>query len=524
MSASFTSGSPQKVQLSVMKAGYGTGTVASSPVGIDCGASCAAQFATGTTVTLIPQADGGFFFDGWSGACSGTGACVVPITAAASVTATFGGSLQSIKHIIFMLQENRSFDQYLGHLPQYFQANPQYPMPAGGIDGEPANASNPGLNGAASVSAYRLDTACVQNQSPFWNESHRDFNLVDPTSSTATLDGFVTESANDALANGYVDVQGARSMGYYDWNELPYYYFMAANFATSDRWFSPVMDRTQPNRMYLLAATSAGHAYPLPPGTPPLNVPTIFDLLQQHGISWKIYVADLDRFSPPTQDSNLNMFVASLKYPQNFVPSGQFFTDVANNTLPAVAMIEPGFLAGLDEHPNVVANAVGGGVQRGSNFVSTLINALMGTPGSPSPSWKDSVFILTWDENGGFYDHVPPYQTVPPDTVPPSDLQPTDICYHNPAPICGFNFTGFRVPSIVVSPFTRKGYVSHTKADYTAILKLIETRFGLPSLTRRDAAQMDMTEFFDFADAPWLTPPSPPAQPANGACYLDHLP
>jgi phospholipase C len=210
------------------------------------------------------------------------------------------------------------------------------------------------------------------------------------------------------------------------------------------------MDRTQPNRMYLLAGTSDGHVYPLPPGTPPLNVPTIFDVLQARGISWKVYVPDLDLYNPhnpPIQDSNLDMFTASIKYPQNFAGSKQYFQDVANNTLPQVAMVEAGFLAGLDEHPNVLPNAVGGGVQIGSNFVSTLINALMGTPGSPSPSWKDSVFILTWDEGGAFYDHVPPYRRVAPDNIPPADLTPQGFCYGNTtAPTCGFDYTGFRVP------------------------------------------------------------------------------
>jgi phospholipase C len=85
-------------------------------------------------------------------------------------------------------------------------------------------------------------------------------------------------------------------------------------------------------------------------------------------------------------------------------------------------------------------------------------------------------------------------------------------------------YTGYRVPLIVVSPFTIKHYVSHTVADLTAILKLIETRFGLPSLTARDAHQMNMTEFFDFTNSPWLTPPTPPTQVTSGMCYLNSLP
>jgi phospholipase C len=152
--------------------------------------------------------------------------------------------------------------------------------------------------------------------------------------------------------------------------------------------------------------------------------------------------------------------------------------------------------------------------------VQSLIDALM-----LSPSWKDSAFILTFDEFGGFYDHVPPQPAVSPDDIPPSDLQANDVCAPpKTGATCDFTYTGYRVPLIVVSPFTKKNYVSHTVADYTAILKFIETRFKLPSLTKRDAAQMDMTEFFDLVNMPWQIPPVPPQQSTSGACYLDHLP
>jgi phospholipase C len=140
-----------------------------------------------------------------------------------------------------------------------------------------------------------------------------------------------------------------------------------------------------------------------------------------------------------------------------------------------------------------------------------------------SSSWKDSVFILTFDEGGGLYDHVAPVAAVSPDDVPPSDLQPADICAVGGGSNCDFNHTGYRVPLLVISPFTKKNFVSHTSADYTAILKFIETRFGLSSLTKRDAAQIDMTEFFDFGKIPWATPPTPPAQATGGNCNFDQL-
>jgi phospholipase C len=170
-------------------------------------------------------------------------------------------------------------------------------------------------------------------------------------------------------------------------------------------------------------------------------------------------------------------------------------------------------MSGRDEHPSSGTNA-----QTGAAYAESLINPLM-----TSPSWKDSVFLLTYDEPGGLYDHVPPVAAVNPDGIAPVDLQPNDICTTGSGANCDFNYTGFRVPLLVISPFTKKNYVSHTAADYTAILKFIETRFKVPSLTQRDAAQMDMTEFFDFGNPAWATPPTPPAQATGGTCNAQVL-
>jgi phospholipase C len=189
-------------------------------------------------------------------------------------------------------------------------------------------------------------------------------------------------------------------------------------------------------------------------------------------------------------------------------------------------MIEPPSEVGLDEHPaDYDANPPCCSVQAGANYVSSLVSALMN-----GPSWKDSIFVLTFDEFGGFYDHVPPQPAVSPDGIKPNDLlpgvgtAPGDVCTSTTGPTCDFVYTGYRIPLIVISPFTKKHYVSHSTADNTAILKLIETRFKLNALTKRDAAQIDMTEFFDFVNPPWVTPPSPPAQNMGGPCYLDSLP
>jgi phospholipase C len=141
-----------------------------------------------------------------------------------------------------------------------------------------------------------------------------------------------------------------------------------------------------------------------------------------------------------------------------------------------------------------------------------------------SSSWSSSAFILTYDEFGGLYDHVAPQPAVSPDGIRPKDLLPGDICTVTTGPTCDFTYTGYRLPLIVVSPYGKKNFVSHHVADFTAILKFIETRFHLPALTKRDAAQINMTEFFNFNFPPWTTPPTPPAQYTNGPCYLKQLP
>jgi phospholipase C len=428
------------------------------------------------------------------------------------------GNIQAVNHIVFMVQENRSFDTYFGQLPAYWQANG---FPGQQFDGLPANASNPSYDGKTKIPAFHVATECVQNLSPSWNESHVDWNRTSPTSSTAAMDGFVYNAAvyaRNAPADEapIYDTEGIRAMGYYDGSDLNYYYFMASNFATSDAWFSPAMDRTQINRAYLLAGTSQGYAYPV--GTnandsAPLTAPTIFDALQKAGISWKVYATDFGKNGgePATYLTMFAPYSPPNQLPSNVVPATQFITDAQNGTLPQVAMIEGGYNSGLDEHPK-------NNVQTGAAYAGSLINGLMS-----SQSWKDSVFILTYDEGGGFYDHVPPKAAVNPDGIAPKDLAPTDICASGKGANCNFDSTGYRVPLIVVSPFTRMNYVSHTAADYTAILKFIEARFSLPSLTKRDAAQMDMTEFFDFTRVPWATPPTPPAQATTGVCDFQKL-
>jgi phospholipase C len=402
-----------------------------------------------------------------------------------------GSSLKSVNHVVVMVQENRSFDHYFGFLNSYRASQGA----SQDVDGMPASASNIGYDGHTVIPAFHLATECTEDLSSFWNESHVDWNLEDPTSNTPKMDGFAHSAGHFATDENlagrgpYTDTNGFRAMGYYTSDDLPYYYFMATQFGTSDRWFSPVGTRTQPNRMYLFAATSQGHVYP-PTGS--LTAKTIFADLDAAGVSWKIYETD-------PGDTYLTYFQPyASQHMGNVVPASQFVQDANNGTLPAVAFIEGGYNSGRDEHPTTP-------IQKGEMYVTSLINGLV-----QSPSWKDSVFFLTWDEGGGFYDHVPPVGTVNPDGIAPVDLQPTDF----PG---DFTRTGFRVPLIVISPFAKKNYVSHTAADYTAMLKFIETRWSLPNLTKRDAAQPDMTEFFDWS-APNANPPTAPTPAETLRC------
>ena len=510
-------------------------------------------------------------FGGWSGACTGTPTtCTVAMTAAESVTATFNhsGTFQSLNHIILLAQENRSLDHYFGYMRAYWAANgiadqafdglAQF-NPASGIPPlqgpaptnpgcDPSNPDGPKIcvpDENNPITSFHLDSICTEELSPFWNESHVDWNdnFEYPNKIDELLNGYVESAGNDArqyTASTVNDVDGLRAMGYFNDSDLNYYYFMASNFAISDRWFSPVMSRTQLNRMYMIAGTSQGYIYPIGSNSADQNQITatpIFEALQNAGITWKIYVnADGTTCANMTGDEQSKCLLIGYSYLnqftyegailasegqnpdllQNIVPLTQFTTDAQNGTLPQFAMIEPAGAQGLDEHPSD-NDAYPENIQTGAGYAAGLINTLM-----TSASWKDSAMIFTYDEAGGFYDHVPPQTAVVPDQYAyPIDLQPTDACdgANQSSGICSFGMTGYRVPLIVISPFSKKNYVSHTVYDTTAVLALVEKRFGVAALTARDGSQADMsTDFFDFTNIPWATPPTPPAQNTGGTC------
>ena len=451
---------------------------------------------------------------------------------------TSPGDITAVNHIIFLSQENRSFDVYFGKLNEYrakfglppevdglpddcSSTNSDWTKPCGAMNKAPNSVGVP----TTPIYAFHLKTMCIENTSADWIVSRWAFNAEDPASDTPLMDGFAIGAASatpgPAGSNPTIpDKGGIRAMGFYTAQDLEYHYWLATQFGVSDRWYAPAPTRTDSNRYLLVGATAGGYAYSISGDEPLIQAPTIFDRLQAAGISWKIYSNELYTSAAVFQGF-MARFGPSGASPHIF-PLSQFDADVSAGTLPAVAYIER---VDNDEHPGL-----GDNIQAGVKDTAHYINEVMN-----SSAWKDSVFILTFDEGGGLYDHVPPPTNVPN----PDGIQPVDICTSASDPRCknaslthgvppydppgDFNRYGFRVPTVVISPFSRPHYVSHQVTDSTSWLAFVEARFNLKPLTARDAAASKMLDFFDFTNAPWKTPPSNPPGTPIGACY-DGLP
>jgi len=528
--------------------------------------------STGGTLTVTPAAT--TTYTAQASNASGT-------TASAQTTVTVGpagSGVSKIQHVIFMLQENRTFDSYFGMLNPYRKSNGWDVGDDGktydvdGVDDKLNTIVNKDDEGDAYY-LYKFRTTCIDGATSDWIASYGDVNRYNfLTTRPILMDGFVHNAeglAKNCTATGkcigdYSDVTGQRAMGYYDQDFLNYYYYMASQFAVSDRWFSPVSSKSTPNRIATFAGgTTQGLVYDR--GTdeklPQEVSKTIFQELNEAGVSWKIYYQKTASNYPQTffsQFGYANQFLfpktstnsctgttqpssvvgdstnSFCVDPNHLAPLSQYYSDLQNNALPAFAFIEAG---DSDEHPGSQQS-----ILDGQSLVSNIINKFMA-----SSSWQNSVFFFSYDEGGGPYDHVPPVPghsnqntdaslgsipdisqiAVNPDSYNPClpatagqytlhcDLRPSDPGAHSGdvAAVQGFAAQlGFRVPNIIISPFTRKHYVSHTPMDHTAVVKFVESRFISSSahLTNRDAAQPNLLDFFDFNAMPWSTPPTPP--------------
>jgi phospholipase C len=348
-----------------------------------------------------------------------------------------------IEHIVVIMQENHSFDNYFGALnqPQFYGAE---------VDGVTPQMTNPDANGRP-VPAYHEHNLCVPDPGHSWNNQHTDWD-------NGLNDQFVRVNRSDDI------------MGWFDQTDIPFYYSIANEFAIADRYFCSVLTSTFPNRYFLLAGTAFGHIKnDLPKDQSQWSQKTIFDVLNQYGISWKYYTDDkgyLQLFGPMWRANQDKM-----------AKTAQFAQDLAAPGLPSVMFIDASF-DGQDEHPNADE-------QVGQMFVAGFVNQLMA-----SQYWMKSAFLLTYDENGGFFDHVAPPQACVPDNIAP-------MLEHGSMQ-GGYDQLGFRVPFVAVSPWAKRHYVSHNVYDHTSVLKFIETKFNLPALTARDANADGLMDLFDF--------------------------
>jgi phospholipase C len=327
-----------------------------------------------------------------------------------------------LEHIVVACQENRSFDQYFGYAPA---------VQARGF-GPPSGYTLPDASGHrhAPSELKALSTPDVPHD---WVSVHAQ---VDG----GKMDGFYTSS-------------GPTGIGYYTSKELPFYYGLFADSALCANYFCSALGPTWPNRFYLMSGTSGGITTDGRYGTGIFDSkrwPIILDLLDEAHVSWKIYTIGTD---PIFDTDNVAVFWSRWARDSRTVATKHdYLADCARGTLPQVSWIVPSFSQHLDEHPpaNVLV---------GMELQKELIGALR-----RSKAWSSSAYLLTYDEHGGYFDHVAP---------------PTVDAYG----------LGVRVPLWVISPHARKGVLKSAKpADHTSTLKFIERAFGLPTLASRNHA------------------------------------
>ncbi len=359
-----------------------------------------------------------------------------------------------IEHFIFLMQENHSFDNYFGTYP--------------GANGIPDGTCIP-------VDPFDQEsTECIEP----YHIGDLDVKMDDPDHSEATH----KLQYNDGQMNGFVyslnkrNQDGRLAMGYYDDRDLPFHWNIADNYVLFDNFFSSAAGGSTINHNYWVAAAPG-----LEQGRSPQDVlaetTTIFDVLEEKGISWKFYVQNyepdltyrtIDEY-PANRSSqviwvpllNIDRFLDDPELNSHIVDLDTYFDDLAEGTLPAVAFMVP---SGPSEHPP-------SSLLSGQRFIKILIQSLM-----QSDYWEKAAFMWSYDDWGGWYDHVPP-------------------------PRVDEDGYGFRVPAMLVSAYAKKGFIDSTQLDYTSALKFIQENWGLEPMAKRDAKANSISNAFDF-DAP----------------------
>ena len=448
--------------------------------------------------------------------------------------------LPQIRHIVVLMMENHSYDNYLGMLSGRGEG---FPL----ADDHQPDVFNDTADGQA-IRAFPLPSA-VQHQGvpcQSWHASHLQWGQ-------GKCDGFVTSAqvvqaeARAGTAADDVDTAAQAAtvgMGYWAERDLPFYYGLARTFPLADHWFSSCLGPTFPNRRFLIAGTAHGLIDDSPCNLldyPPAG--TIFDLLTEYGISWANYhpvASEQPRWRHYARHTRkmTRRRLASARQPVAAVTHGvqkdiqftadvfplgigrymqhvrgldQFTADAARGTLPAFSIVDPDFDAYSEENPQ--------DIRKGESFAAEVINAVLHGAG-----WLHTLLIWVHDEHGGYYDHVPPPPAIPPDDVEGGSVLASRngltavLRLVHPRMVEGnenldqgprrYDQYGFRVPAVVVSPYARPGYVCSETFDHTSVLKLVEEKWNLPALTARDAAARAPLDALDFSGAPaFLEPP-----------------
>src|SRR5215469_391324 len=458
-----------------------------------------------------------------------------PVTAAERPQPTLRAGtdcLPQIEHIVILMMENHSYDNYFGMLTDRGDC---FALDENSL---PTAANKAGNGELVRMRHFGGTRQKVGLPSQTWNASHIQWD-------DGSCEGFV-RSIEQTLPGRDASV----AMTYWDERDLPFYYGLARTFPLATRWFSSCLGPTFPNRRFLIAGTAHGLIDDLPFGM--IDYPaagTIFDRLSGHGISWANYhhlsaitvnwrrLAHarglrflrtlgglLAGFFPQlisVAESKLQ--ATATLYPLGFLgsvnhlrPIGEFWSAARAGRLPAVSIVDPDFRRCSEENPQ--------DIQAGEGFAAKVINAVMHGRG-----WPQTLLIWLYDEHGGYYDHVPPPPAPEPDDVPGRSpmqrffllrllLRFAGYARQIEAADAGpssYDRLGFRVPAVIVSPYAKPGHVTDTVYDHTSILKLIERKWNLPPLTRRDAAATDPLDALDLdSSPPFLVPPTLP-EPAR---------
>jgi phospholipase C len=433
---------------------------------------------------------------------SAVGSGIDSLLARAAAAAPKVGSLKDIDHVVILIQENRSFDHYFGTLSGvrgFGDRQGRAAFTQVGTDGK-------------KLRPFNLRTQCLPDLTHNWGPQHQSWNH-------GRMDQFLRAHETADVPPDAPVGTGVETMGYYKRSDIPFYHALADAFTICDRYHCSVIGPTDPNRLMSMSATidpGGTHGGPLVEtlvakraaalGT--FTWTTMPERLQARGISWKVYN------EPATGifDNPLPYFKAyksgSALAARGIQPTfpADFMADLAGGRLPQVSWLSPGIFD--SEHPGFSRPVSGELVTR------QVVEALISHP----KTWARTALFITWDENGGFFDHVAP-PTAPKGTkgefLSVSQLPAAAQGVRGPIGL------GFRVPMLVVSPFTRGGLVCSDVFDHTSTLRFLETRFGVevPNLSSwRRHATGDLTSAFNFAARPRTSVPGLPTPATPGRC------